>query len=130
MENEKTEIEQFVLKSTNSGGTYLSIAKLIHYLYKNKFLYFNNIWFEFINNNWIYMDNAKSLRLLISDNLIPYYQVFSEIYRNKSLNEINSQLAQEYINIHKNIDKIIIKLQNPYIRDIIIKECQELFNVQ
>lgn len=111
--------------------THHDLAKIIHYLYKDEFVFSNNEWYHFFNHKWNTMkENPIELKKKISNEIIHHYLAYNAYFNNKaykaSLNE-NEKERDTYMNLVSMGNKVILKLKNNNMKNSIVKECEELF---
>jgi P4 family phage/plasmid primase-like protien len=106
-------------------NTYL-LAKSIFMKYSNTFVCSNiskNIWWEFKNHRWVRVQDGYTLKIKLSEEFANEY--------NKEISEISLQMQKnfsELLRIRRDTySKIVGKLMNTSFKEIIIRECRNLF---
>jgi len=97
-----------------------NLARLIYYLYKNKYNCENDTWYEFIKHKWKKIKTKYfSLRHIAANELQDYFKRVIEFYKNTDYN-------QKKIN---KINKFLEECDQTHMKDNILKELTEVFNI-
>ena len=109
------------------SGTNADIAKIIYELYHEYYICTSikdNIWYEYVDHKWKYSDSAYTLRYKISTNVANEFIKHEIYYRTEALqgNNIDACIKQA-----DKLNKIVIQMKTCKFKNIIIKECRELF---
>ena len=114
--------ELYIQINASCSETDFDIAKVVYLMYKNKYIYTcvnrENVWYKFTNSHWIVCDNAHILlRLKMSTEVAQTYI------------DVAAELNSVDVRKKKMLD-ISLRLKNNAYKDIILKECCDLFYVQ
>ena len=107
-----------------------NLAKCVFAKYSDRFVCSsckNNIWWEFKNGRWIKIDDAYTLKLLLSEDFTKEYEKEIASLALKSVASGSNMLRDELANKRVKYEKIIRKLKNTNFKEILIKECKNLF---
>lgn len=104
------------------------VATLLHLKYQYQYtcsdLKFNS-WYEFKNHRWIEIQKAKELRDKISTELYNEYSNLSATYKRQHLNDPENHELKDKIDICKKLLKMV---KNTPFKELVMKECEYLFN--
>jgi len=124
----KNEEFKTYLKGSITGNIY-HIAKSVYSKYNDKFACSSiksNIWWEFKNNRWVRIEEAYTLKILLSEDFANDYNkeiIEVTVQATKSNGIEKEELQQRRVKI----DKIIGDLMNTRFKETLIKECSSLF---
>jgi P4 family phage/plasmid primase-like protien len=130
----KQTLEYFIdetLREGPSTATEYDLANVLYYLFKDRFVCVGlrtKCWYEFMDNRWVEIDSATTLRLAISKDM-------HDVYTNKTREAINAMHTLEHsderwVKLQKRSHKlaeICIMLKTTAKKDNIMKEAAHLF---
>lgn len=126
-------VEHFINISVKSKAEW-DIGNVIYHFWKNKYRCASikfNIWYEFINNRWVELDSASSLRNNISKFLARRYGDLSSDFISYSTEEANVEIGtqshENAKNRAKDLAEICVKLKKTNFKQCVIKECATIF---
>lgn len=114
-------------------GSHNAIAKILMEKYKFRFKcasVHHKMWFEFQNHRWVDIDNAYSLRNLISDELTKDYLLKQRDINESIAKETNSGVKAVLIAQTAQITKVIKQLNNNTFKNSVINECADIAHAQ
>lgn len=124
----KEELKTWIDNSYVKGDNY-TIAKAIYTKYNDRFVCSgikNNCWWEFKNHRWHRIEEAYTLKILLSEDFTNEY--------NKSIMDLTVQMStsnaynrEEIQQKRMRIEKIVENLMSTRYKDTLIKECSSLF---
>ena len=120
-------LRKLLLKSLSSAHN--DIAKVLHSLYKDEFIYGKSkCWYQFRNHRWIRINDGINLRLKISNELVNEYLKFNIEIGTKA-QQIEDDDAEKELLLErmKKISSIILKLKANSFKKNIMEEIIELF---
>ena len=130
-------IMHLVFKSKD--GSHNDVAKVVAQMYGNiyKCVKFNHpsVWYEFKNHKWCPVDNAYTLRMLMSNEICKLYLTASHAYHSKAhschvdenSNDKDAKLQiASYFKTAEAYSKIAFQLKTTSFKDSILKECAEM----
>ena len=125
----KNNVLHNVLRSIS--GTNTDVACVVHDMYGNAFKCVKqpNVWYEFKNHRWCQIDNAYTLRMLLSRDVFNMYVTASQLYQNKAqtYDETHEEEVKSCLDKAAKFLKISKQLRMASSKDAIIKECAEMF---
>jgi P4 family phage/plasmid primase-like protien len=119
----------FVFKSKD--GSHHDVANVVYNAYGNIYKCVSitkSIWYEFRNHRWHLVEQAYTLRKLISSEISMLYYIVAKRCQEKAIEiaQTNPENADAYIKKVSVFNNIATKLKNTGFKDSIIKECAEL----
>lgn len=118
-----------LLNKSLSGSTQ-SIAKVLHYLYKDEFVCSctkTNSWYRFQNHKWRKDGNASKLRLLIRGDLLQKYEDLNVYFENIMKETNDKSLKETYENKIQSIGRVISKIEDISFKEKLVRECADYF---
>lgn len=120
-------LSSYIMKSVSLTTT--DVANVVHEMYKYQYVCVShkyNTWYEFRNHRWHEIDNAVSLRRVLSNEVLnEYLRLIS--YYNKSAIEMADENKDQYLSKSKSLTDVTYKLRDYSFKDKIIKECMVMF---
>ena len=119
---------KIMMKKSLNGNTYY-LAKSIHTKYSGRFVCSNiskNIWWEFRNHRWVRVQDGYTLKIELSEGFANEYN--KEIADTSlKITQVNGFEREELQTKRKRLEEIVDKLMNTTFKDLLIKECKNLF---
>ena len=117
------------MKDAVDGDTY-NLAKCVYAKYSDKFVCAsckNNLWWEFKNGRWIRMDDAYTLKILLSEDFTKEYEKEIGCMALKSASGGPNYMREEMQNKRLKYEDIVKKLRNTNFKETLVRECKNLF---
>jgi P4 family phage/plasmid primase-like protien len=124
----KKEEFKILMKNSLNGNIY-SLAKNVYAKYSDRYVCSSiksNIWWEFRNHRWNRVEEAYTMKILLSEEFANEY--------NKEIAEVSIRATQvqgfekeELLQRRTKIDKIVENLMNTRFKETLVKECASLF---
>jgi P4 family phage/plasmid primase-like protien len=112
------------------SGTHTDIARIIYEIYHGDYVcasFKNNLWYEFANHKWIYIENACTLRQKISTVIFKEFVNRASYYQQKAANSEDEDEQKKFLKKVNDFNKVAMKLKVASFKDMLIKECGEMF---
>jgi P4 family phage/plasmid primase-like protien len=126
----KSKAERYIQDSLNTSGSHNDIANAMYKLYGDRYICANitqNQWYEFKDHIWEFIEDAYTLRLKISGELVKIYgEKLTEAGNGLTNSEDEGEKAKWNVRI-KVLQKIISNLKSAPFKTNIMKECKEVF---
>jgi P4 family phage/plasmid primase-like protien len=126
-----TEVNHLIY--TSRLETHYDIAKVIHALYRDRFVCCYNgnypVWYEFKNHRWFEEEDGASLKLKISTEVFKRYCVLASHYNAKATTTESDTEQAVFAEVGKQLSVIALKLKNAGFKKNLMIECNALFKV-
>jgi len=125
------DIKNIILSSLDE--THTSIAKVVHYMYKNEFVCCSlkkKIWYHYDNHRWNILDDGIILRQRISKQVFDeYMKLIRDLSDEVTKMENDDYLKEIHLARIKKLNNISKKLRTQNFKKNVFDECCELFYV-
>ena len=121
-------INYLVTKSLS--GTHTEMARVVHRKYRDAFVCASidkHIWYEYRNHRWIKIENAYSLRQLISDDIVSLYVDHAKRLKVRAMSCESEDDQKQYLTQSSKMTVLASKLMMASFKEGIMKECAEMF---
>lgn len=116
----------FVSKAVT--GTHTDMANVVYHMYGHRFVCVSikqGIWYEFKQHRWHLIEQAYTLRQLISTEVFRLFLSMAEVYQRKA-NMCADDESTKFLDKACTFNNLARKLKATGFKDSIIKECAEL----
>jgi hypothetical protein len=112
-----------------SNGSHYDVSKVIYEIIKNKFIYCGkNIWkYTTDSKNYIFDDKLYYIKNEITSNVINHFIIRSTFWDDKSIQENNINISNDYQMKSVTLLQIANKLKDTKYINCIIKELKQFF---
>ena len=112
-----------------SSGTHTDMANVVYNMYGNVFKCTSikqGIWYQFKQHRWHIVEQAYTLRQLISTEVFKLFLTMSEFYQRKCEGCPDEDKCDKYLEKANTFNNLARKLKTTSFKDAIIKECAEM----
>ena len=125
----------FIIENINSmfetmeSKTDFDIAVTIHEMYKHEYVCSSiskNVWWQFVNNRWMRIDNAYTLSIKLSTEVSKHFKLIASKYMADSA-KVEGKQSEILIRQSQELTKLILDMKKKAYKDRIIAEASTLF---
>ncbi len=126
------QLKSHVSESFLTQGTHTAIAKAMHKMFGNSFIFCANntqyLWYEFENHGWKKLEGGGiSLRKKISNDMVMVFRSMSQEVHEKLMKEADNVERTRLMNRIKDINSMIKNLETTPFKNAVMRECQDEF---